>query len=455
MDTPPEADERRAMPRAATERRALLTAGSGAMLQGHTVDVSPDGVRVALPIALAAGEWVELELPARPDRPGDAPVAVPGRVAWAAPGPATGTWHVGIRLFPKPPPSADATGLGPREAQALLAEVRELLRARAARGDSLVTLTRVRPPVHRRRWPWALLLLLLLLFLGSYTATRLLAGGPWRGPSASATLDAPEALDAAQEALVQGDTPDALRRFEQLAARGPTAAVRLIAALGHADALRLLGRAPEALLTVRGALNAEPDAPKAWRELAEAYRDQLMADPTAAAAPPLLANALELLPAATPQAVRAAASPPGEEAAPTPPPASARQLQGPLRIEVDASDYLLTLYVGSKAVAVYPVGLGEGSSTPRGDFTIANKIANPDWFNRGEVVKHGDPRNPLGASWMGLGTAQGPTSYGIHPTQEAGSIRANKSRGCVRMLPRHAAELFLRCDLGTPVHIRD
>jgi len=70
-------------------------------------------------------------------------------------------------------------------------------------------------------------------------------------------------------------------------------------------------------------------------------------------------------------------------------------------------------------------------------------------------VKNSDPRNPLGTLWMGLGDKKGPTSYGIHPTKDAGSIGGNRSRGCVRMRPADAAELFNICPLGTPVRIRE
>jgi len=103
--------------------------------------------------------------------------------------------------------------------------------------------------------------------------------------------------------------------------------------------------------------------------------------------------------------------------------------------------------------AIFVVGLGFGDATPTGRFRIANKIARPDWFNSGAVVKAGDPRNPLGASWMGLGMEQGPTSYGIHPTQDAASIGQDRSRGCIRLCPRDAETLFRLCPLGTPVWI--
>jgi lipoprotein-anchoring transpeptidase ErfK/SrfK len=55
---------------------------------------------------------------------------------------------------------------------------------------------------------------------------------------------------------------------------------------------------------------------------------------------------------------------------------------------------------------------------------------------------------------MGLGTNGNATSYGIHPTEDAGSIGQPQSRGCIRMWPEDAETLFRLCPIGTPVRIR-
>ncbi|MCP4643927.1 MAG: L,D-transpeptidase family protein [bacterium] len=120
---------------------------------------------------------------------------------------------------------------------------------------------------------------------------------------------------------------------------------------------------------------------------------------------------------------------------------------------VSRRDFTLTVLRRGRPVKRMPVGLGEGGSTPAGTFRIANKITRPDWYNRGDVVPAGDPRNPLGDQWMGLGTPEGATSYGLHPTNEPASIGAARSRGCVRLRPEDADTLFRLCPIGTPVHI--
>ena len=89
----------------------------------------------------------------------------------------------------------------------------------------------------------------------------------------------------------------------------------------------------------------------------------------------------------------------------------------------------------------FPVGVGRNDATPRGTFRIANKITDPDWYNRGEVVEAGSPLNPLGKRWMGLGMG-GPenpaTSYGLHPTDDAGATSAS-SPNAVTHSSRNAA----------------
>ena len=124
-----------------------------------------------------------------------------------------------------------------------------------------------------------------------------------------------------------------------------------------------------------------------------------------------------------------------------------------LAVEISTTDYSLTVYEGRVPLVTFPVGLGRDAATPLGSFRVANMIVDPDWYNRGHVVKAGAADNPLGNRWMGLGDGEGATPYGIHPTSEAESIGQNVSEGCVRMRPEDAVELFEMIEIGTPVRI--
>ncbi|MCC6490925.1 MAG: L,D-transpeptidase family protein [Candidatus Hydrogenedentes bacterium] len=124
-------------------------------------------------------------------------------------------------------------------------------------------------------------------------------------------------------------------------------------------------------------------------------------------------------------------------------------------LEVDRAAFLMRVYKDGRLAAEFPVGVGRDASTPLGEFTIANKIAKPAWYHRGETVPYGDPRNPLGESWMGFACDGVPMSYGIHPTDDAASIGAATGAGCVRMRPADAARLFRLCPRGATVRICD
>jgi lipoprotein-anchoring transpeptidase ErfK/SrfK len=123
----------------------------------------------------------------------------------------------------------------------------------------------------------------------------------------------------------------------------------------------------------------------------------------------------------------------------------------PIRIEVHTDEFLLWVFRGDAVEAVYPIGIGANDQTPRGSYYIANMLEDPDWYNRGNPVPAGDPRNPIGDYWMGLGDAQGATPYGIHPTDDAEVAGSARSRGCIRLGPQDAASLYGLCEVGTEV----
>jgi lipoprotein-anchoring transpeptidase ErfK/SrfK len=487
-ESPPDsggpAADRRKMSRASTWRKAIVSvlAGQGSILQGTALDLSPDGMRVAAPVALPKGATVEVTLPTRPGHE-EAPLSVTGRVMWTAPG-KDGAHEMGISLDEEQPPTEAITSRA--GAEELIARVREELRERAAGGpEAIVGLSPAPRATARPAWRRLRAIIFVLtgmaLFLWFFGGLRCAGSSPTtstgctpfsfgavpRNPTMSTEEQAQqEALHQGQAGLMRGNPRAAKAAFEFNLRPGAPPAVMLIAALGHADALRMEGRTQEAIAAIAKALDAAHGAPKEWRALAQKYRDDLMHAGIEATAPPLLMDALELLrpgdaaaTTAAPSNVEPPAPPTAPDDAPASPPAPptppAETTNAPARIEVDKSDYVLTLYRGATAIATYPVGLGNYDSTPKGDFVIANKLLNPDWFNRGEAVKAGDPRNPLGKHWMGLGDGKGPTSYGIHETRESASIGANLSRGCVRMRPEDATALYAACALGTPVRIVD
>jgi hypothetical protein len=113
-------------------------------------------------------------------------------------------------------------------------------------------------------------------------------------------------------------------------------------------------------------------------------------------------------------------------------------LRAPLEIWVDKETHRLALVSGTVILRSYPVGLG-GDKTPEGEFTITEKVRNPNGRSDGE----------FGSRGMTLSD----TLYAIHGTNQPSSIGEDRSLGCVRMLKEHIEELFDMVPIGTKVII--
>lgn len=121
-------------------------------------------------------------------------------------------------------------------------------------------------------------------------------------------------------------------------------------------------------------------------------------------------------------------------------------IKGPFHVVVHKSIYRLDLYMGPPDkrdewlyIRSFTVGLGEGNSTPIGDFIVrkGSKLVNPPWVNprTGEKFEAG-PTCPIGKFWIGLegvGESASSVGYGLHGTIDPDSIGKQKSMGCVRL----------------------
>lgn len=117
---------------------------------------------------------------------------------------------------------------------------------------------------------------------------------------------------------------------------------------------------------------------------------------------------------------------------------AAEALEQPLRILVDKTTHTLALVSGNVLLRSYPVGLG-GDRTPEGEFTITEKVRNPNGRDNGT----------FGSRGMTLSD----TLYAIHGTNQPSTIGKDKSLGCIRMLKPDVEELFDLVPKGTKVVI--
>ncbi|MCD9025619.1 L,D-transpeptidase [Cohnella silvisoli] len=110
----------------------------------------------------------------------------------------------------------------------------------------------------------------------------------------------------------------------------------------------------------------------------------------------------------------------------------------PLAIIIDKDNHRLAVVSGNVLLRNYEVGLG-GGKTPEGAFAITEKVKNPNGRSDGA----------FGSRGMTLSDSR----YGIHGTDEPGSIGKDESHGCVRMKKEDIEELYDLVPIGTPVTI--
>jgi lipoprotein-anchoring transpeptidase ErfK/SrfK len=104
----------------------------------------------------------------------------------------------------------------------------------------------------------------------------------------------------------------------------------------------------------------------------------------------------------------------------------------------------------------YGVGVGREGFTWSGTKTVTMKREWPDWRPPAQMLKRrpdlprymaGGQDNPLGARAMYLGSSL----YRIHGSNEADTIGAAVSSGCIRMTNRDVVDLYDRVRPGTKV----
>lgn len=106
-------------------------------------------------------------------------------------------------------------------------------------------------------------------------------------------------------------------------------------------------------------------------------------------------------------------------------------------IFIEVEDKTLYLLENGVCVKEYRISSGKsGLPSPLGSWTIVEK---------------GDWGEGFGGSWLGLNVPWG--KYGIHGTNDSGSIGAATSKGCIRMFNSDVAELYSLVPVGTEVTI--
>jgi len=112
--------------------------------------------------------------------------------------------------------------------------------------------------------------------------------------------------------------------------------------------------------------------------------------------------------------------------------------QPKIRIEIDVAKHTLTVFSDDQPIKKFPVGTGKsGTPSPLGEWKIAQKSS-----------KIG---GPFGTRFMRLSVPWG--TYGIHGTNQPGSIGWSSSHGCIRMRNKDVEVLYPLIPVGTTVTI--
>src|SRR5262245_39987187 len=99
------------------------------------------------------------------------------------------------------------------------------------------------------------------------------------------------------------------------------------------------------------------------------------------------------------------------------------------RIVVSIPDRKLALIENDQIVSLYPVAVrAPAPPSPVGTFTVVTRVSNPTYYHPGVVIGPG-ATNPIGTRWIGLSEK----GFGIHGTDQPGSIGFARSHGCIRL----------------------
>jgi lipoprotein-anchoring transpeptidase ErfK/SrfK len=430
--------------------------GDSPLQSGTALDVSRDGLHIRTSAPLPEGTPLEIEIYGAAAQPGDRPMLLRGDVARVTPA-GSGHYAMGVVLRVMPPSPGrvpPAPFPNPEAARAAAQTIGQTTRQMHADDRSPSVDPRdlaqqpVPPPSHTRRRVIAAATALALFLLALWLVPTILSemfyeDSGLRSRAAQQTVPAPSGQQA---------SPLLPPESESNPASGIAKPDQYTATYLSTLPLPQLPPAFEALLADAESASESPEGNAGGPLGTHALLGMGIGAPPEGGGDPGFGmggpetDPMDLARKVGPEHVQASAmavlAPSNSAAAPN-----------EVRIDIDKSDFALTLLRGDRILRSIPVGLGANDATPEGEFVIANKLTDPHWYNRGNPVPPGDPNNPIGKRWMGLGDDGGATPYGLHPTSEPESIGQQKSRGCVRLRPEDAERIFRLCPVGTRVSI--
>ncbi|WP_242320268.1 L,D-transpeptidase [Bacillus cereus group sp. BfR-BA-01349] len=123
-------------------------------------------------------------------------------------------------------------------------------------------------------------------------------------------------------------------------------------------------------------------------------------------------------------------------------------------IIIDRNTQQLHYLENNKVQRSFHVTTGKPQTpTPAGSFKVVYKEENRPYYKAN--ISGGSPKNPLGSRWIGLDVNHSTGNvYGIHGTNQPGTIGLKVSNGCIRMKNSDVEWLYPKAHLGMKVIIR-
>ena len=127
-------------------------------------------------------------------------------------------------------------------------------------------------------------------------------------------------------------------------------------------------------------------------------------------------------------------------------------VHGPFAAVVSLEKLELTLMLQDRYAGRFAIGLGTDHRPIERTYTVCEKVLNPGYGGYGGgsfAVQPGDPKNPLGKFWIGLGD-----QIGIHGTTNPAGIGRTDNPGSICLSDRDIDDVYGILSVGSKVIIQ-
>ncbi len=124
-------------------------------------------------------------------------------------------------------------------------------------------------------------------------------------------------------------------------------------------------------------------------------------------------------------------------------------VRGPFSAVISLEKHTLTLMLNNAYAGRFPIGIGQDFPPPEGQYFMNDKLQDPIYYGPGRTIDRGDPYNPLGRRWLGLGVSSASTARTIPAT-----LAAATSPGSISMADRDIDDVFDILSEGSKVVVR-